>query len=39
MLSTKHFSTSLKIKAKKRKTLKSPESKPYEDLYLGRGKP
>lgn len=39
MFSTKHFSTSSKNKAKKRKTLKSPESKPYEDLYLGRGKP
>jgi len=28
-----------KTKGRRRKTLKSPESMPYNDLYKGRGKP
>lgn len=36
MFSTKHFSTNSKNKTKKRKSLKSPESNPYKNLYLGK---
>jgi hypothetical protein len=41
-LGRRHFST-LRVnnsnKNSSRKTLNSPEANPYEDLYLGRGKP
>ena len=33
------FKVNYSNKKSSRKTLKSPEAKPYEDLYLGRGKP